>query len=421
MRRECETLLILSSAWWGSDAMGKGFGIAGLIVALIAIPMPVVGLYVSVISVVLAAIAALAGDRTYATATTLVAFVNTLFLSPSTWLLLSSNDPGTRFAMMMIILIIVALPFAAMVLRALVNKSRERITQTRKEPGPTNMVPLEVAPPQNPRVVFVVRMVAVMVLALVVVTVLMQQVPQLESDVSRLVGLVVNYVVDKKKTAVTETALPPKPIETPVVIPHIEIKQEPLGVPGRVTGIRIISPQEMPTTVQAGGPTAVATDKQTGLSYACYLEGVFACDEAFKKESGLQQKAREIQAPPIPTREILPPPPVVEKNWIHNGSSLKLEMNGTRRRFLFIQPREGLLEEGVTEGMVAFDGIQNGDWLEGTAYVFSRRCGPIGFRVSGEAQADTRIITLKGPRPYVDAQCRPVKSEPGSLVFLQLD
>ena len=97
--------------------MSKGFGIAALVCAIVAIFIPF-GIVVSAVAIVLACIAALAGDRIFATATAVIALVNTLFLSPSTWIMLGGNDPGAHSFMMTLILVGVAFPFVAMALNA---------------------------------------------------------------------------------------------------------------------------------------------------------------------------------------------------------------------------------------------------------------------------------------------------------------
>jgi hypothetical protein len=71
--------------------MAKGFGIAALICALLALVIPLVGIVVSGIAIVLAIIAALSGDRAFATATSLIAGINTFFLSPSVMLVLHTS------------------------------------------------------------------------------------------------------------------------------------------------------------------------------------------------------------------------------------------------------------------------------------------------------------------------------------------
>jgi hypothetical protein len=97
--------------------MAKGFGIAALVCAILAIFVPL-GIFVSAIAIGCAVIAALAGDRIFATATTVIALINTMFLSPSTWILLSGHDPSAKSFMTMVILVGGALPFIAMWLHA---------------------------------------------------------------------------------------------------------------------------------------------------------------------------------------------------------------------------------------------------------------------------------------------------------------
>jgi hypothetical protein len=50
------------------DEMAKGFGIAALILVIVAMFTPIVGIFVSGIAVFFSVIAALAGDRAFATA-----------------------------------------------------------------------------------------------------------------------------------------------------------------------------------------------------------------------------------------------------------------------------------------------------------------------------------------------------------------
>jgi hypothetical protein len=97
--------------------MSKGFGIAALVFAILAIPVPF-GIFLSAVAVGLAVIAALAGDRVFASATALIAVVNALFLSPSTWIMMGGGDPGARAFITTMIIVIGALPFVAMALNA---------------------------------------------------------------------------------------------------------------------------------------------------------------------------------------------------------------------------------------------------------------------------------------------------------------
>ena len=97
--------------------MAKGFGIAALVFALLAIFFPI-GIVLSGIAMLLASIAALAGDRTFTIASLAIAIVNTFALSPSTWIMLQGGDPGAQAAMTTAILVGIGLPIVAMILNA---------------------------------------------------------------------------------------------------------------------------------------------------------------------------------------------------------------------------------------------------------------------------------------------------------------
>lgn len=100
--------------------MAKGFGIAAIIVVVISFFIPVVG-YVGVgIAMVLAAIAALAGDRVFATVTAIVGAVSVFAFSPLMWAAMASEDGGTcgKSSFFALVIGILALPFIAMMLNA---------------------------------------------------------------------------------------------------------------------------------------------------------------------------------------------------------------------------------------------------------------------------------------------------------------
>lgn len=102
--------------------MDKGFGIAALVLAILAILaifVPVVGIFVSGLALIFAAVAALSGDRVYATATPLIAGVNTFFLSPSLWIAMAgSSASGEQTGFVLAIVAFLAAPFVAMILNA---------------------------------------------------------------------------------------------------------------------------------------------------------------------------------------------------------------------------------------------------------------------------------------------------------------
>ena len=98
--------------------MSKGFGIAALIVALVAFGVPLFGLYASWVAAVLAVIAAFAGDRVFATTTPIIAAVNTLFFSPLALAAFAGENESGSNALLYITIILFAAPFIAMMLNA---------------------------------------------------------------------------------------------------------------------------------------------------------------------------------------------------------------------------------------------------------------------------------------------------------------
>ncbi len=106
--------------------MGNGFGIAALILAILAIAVPVVGIGVSGLAIVLALVAAFGGDRMLSTAASLVALVNTFFLSPSIWLVLASSPISS--AISVFLFVVGASPIGVVIAKIALEQS--------KGPGP---------------------------------------------------------------------------------------------------------------------------------------------------------------------------------------------------------------------------------------------------------------------------------------------
>jgi hypothetical protein len=103
--------------------------------------------------------------------------------------------------------------------------------------------------------------------------------------------------------------------------------------------------------------------------------------------------------------------------WEHNGSTVQLFANGAKRQFYYQNPRPGMQQEGVRPGTLLFDGQRRGSQYSGTAYMFSRACGAVGYAVSGAVSADDRQVTLYGNAPRLDAYCRVSGSAPDVLIF----
>jgi hypothetical protein len=128
----------------------------------------------------------------------------------------------------------------------------------------------------------------------------------------------------------------------------------------------------------------------------------------------LQSAGVELAAPQLA-------PAVTEKGnvrrWSYNGSVFEMISNGAGKKFVYAEVREGLREVGVVGGSVAFEGVQTGQALQGKAYVYSARCGPIAYPASGTISADQKRATVSGKAPYVDAQCARVSSRDSTIDF----
>jgi hypothetical protein len=103
--------------------------------------------------------------------------------------------------------------------------------------------------------------------------------------------------------------------------------------------------------------------------------------------------------------------------WNNNGSIVRLVSEGQTRKFIIELPRAGLTDAGLQPGQVVFDGIRDGGSYSGTAYVFSKRCGTLAFKVQGPVSADQQQVALYGNRPSVDPNCRVVSSQKDVFVF----
>jgi hypothetical protein len=98
--------------------MAKGLGIGGLIAAVIAIVLPVVGVYLGCVALLIVSIAALFGDRVFAIATVAICAINFYLLSPSVWLA-QYGGPGAHAPTLFIFLaLFVVAPVVAVELNA---------------------------------------------------------------------------------------------------------------------------------------------------------------------------------------------------------------------------------------------------------------------------------------------------------------
>jgi hypothetical protein len=92
-------------------------------------------------------------------------------------------------------------------------------------------------------------------------------------------------------------------------------------------------------------------------------------------------------------------------SWSHNGSLMQLVANGAERRFVYEVPRRGLIEVGVKAGAVVFEGQREGNTYTGTAYIFTKACGRVGYPVAGNVSTDERRVVLEGQVPLHNPNC----------------
>lgn len=103
--------------------------------------------------------------------------------------------------------------------------------------------------------------------------------------------------------------------------------------------------------------------------------------------------------------------------WLHNGSTISLEVDGTARRFYYISPRQGMLDAGAMSGDLLFEGIVKGSTYAGTAYFFNQACGKTAYQVRGPILDGGRKVVLKGLAPRLDDTCSVKGNVADTLVF----
>ncbi len=103
--------------------------------------------------------------------------------------------------------------------------------------------------------------------------------------------------------------------------------------------------------------------------------------------------------------------------WDHNGSTVRLLADGSLRIFRYEKPRKGMLDAGARPGTLLFEGERQGTRYAGTAYVFSKTCGPIGYAVEGSVSSDQRRVELDGQAPKRNGNCAVISYRDDHLVF----
>jgi hypothetical protein len=86
--------------------------------------------------------------------------------------------------------------------------------------------------------------------------------------------------------------------------------------------------------------------------------------------------------------------------WDHNGSLMRLEEKGSKRTFIYQEPRENLAGAGVKRGAVLFDGeVKKDGRIAGYAKLFRKGCDPVDYFVEGAHDKGKGEILLQGQAP----------------------
>jgi hypothetical protein len=103
--------------------------------------------------------------------------------------------------------------------------------------------------------------------------------------------------------------------------------------------------------------------------------------------------------------------------WDYNDSILELIADGPSRKFYYFSPRAGLDPVGVKRGTLAFDGKRTDNKYSGSAYTFSRYCGPLAYPVTGTVSDDQRKVQFSGLVPKRNGSCAIVESTNQTFEF----
>ncbi|MEM1376430.1 MAG: SH3 domain-containing protein [Pseudomonadota bacterium] len=90
----------------------------------------------------------------------------------------------------------------------------------------------------------------------------------------------------------------------------------------------------------------------------------------------------------------------------HNGSRMRVNLQGNEVRIFYERPRSGLASVGVSSGTLLFNGRVNNNYLEGMSRIFNANCGEVDYFVYGDFRAG-RNFELTGAAPVLsNVSCR---------------
>lgn len=98
--------------------MGKGLGIAALILILLGMFIPFIGIFITWLALALATVAALSGDRTFSIATGVIGIVGVIFFSPLLWVAGAGESMQGKSFIQIVTIVTLLGPFIGVALNA---------------------------------------------------------------------------------------------------------------------------------------------------------------------------------------------------------------------------------------------------------------------------------------------------------------
>lgn len=97
--------------------MKLSLAIAALVIVILAIFIPVYGIVLTALALILATVSALMGERAITIATTVVAFVSVIFLSPVIWVAVhAAESSSVRYVAYVLALAFLFAPIVGMII-----------------------------------------------------------------------------------------------------------------------------------------------------------------------------------------------------------------------------------------------------------------------------------------------------------------
>lgn len=95
---------------------------------------------------------------------------------------------------------------------------------------------------------------------------------------------------------------------------------------------------------------------------------------------------------------------------------MRLEANGSKRKFAFYKPSEAMVHLGAAANAPRFEGQIAGKTYSGLATLYTEKCGRRTYEVSGQVENNDERVTLKGQAPRLD-KCKPTGTRDLTIVF----